>query len=766
MSILNSGIVPVGSTGYDIPYSARFNDDDSAYLSRTPSVAGNRKTWTWSGWVKLGVNGNSQRLFGSHPNTSNLFGILVNAAGDIFTWSNLGGAASLRHTTSDLLRDPSAWYHLTFVLDTTQATATNRFKAYKNGTLMTTSAYTAPALNSDQYINATTAQWIGKSQYSGYYDGYLAEVNFVDGQALTPADFGETDATYGHWKPIEYTGSYGTNGFYIDFKDSGSLGNDANGSNNWTPTNLAATDQMLDSPTNNFATFNAVVPQNVYGGTNALGGSLLEGNLRANTAAGQWNSFVPTITMDSDSSNYYYEVYVLTVGTSNDVQLKVQRPDLTGSVGVNSSGNFIAGDIIGFTVGSNTIKWYKNGTLQATISSALSGLYYMVFAGANACQIIANFGQDSSFAGNKTAQGNQDSNSIGDFYYTPPTGFLALCTQNLPEPTVVPSEHFNTVTYTGTGSSASHTIGFRPNLVWGKKRNAAQNNWLINDVGDANKWLSSDGTGAEGSEANGTTFDTNGFTTASNDLFYNNGGNYVVWSWKGNGTGTAVSNTDGSIESTVSANVDAGFSIVSYTGTGSAGTIGHGLSSAPEMVILKGRDFADNWYVWHEALAATEVIRLDITNAKVSSDLFSNTEPTASVFSIKAGYNLTGRDFITYCFHSVEGYSKVGSYTGNGSADGTFVHCGFRPAYVMIKKTDAVGSWHTIDAERIGYNPRNDVLLPDSNSAEQTNYGVQARDILSNGFKMRDPNGGTNASGGTFIFLAFAETPFKYTNAR
>ena len=138
MSILNSGIVPVGSTGYDIPYSARFNDDDSAYLSRTPSVAGNRKTWTWSGWVKLGVNGNSQRLFGSHPNTSNLFGILVNAAGDIFTWSNLGGAASLRHTTSDLLRDPSAWYHLTFVLDTTQATATNRFKAYKNGTLMTT----------------------------------------------------------------------------------------------------------------------------------------------------------------------------------------------------------------------------------------------------------------------------------------------------------------------------------------------------------------------------------------------------------------------------------------------------------------------------------------------------------------------------------------------------------------------------------------------------------------------------------------------------
>jgi hypothetical protein len=343
----------------------------------------------------------------------------------------------------------------------------------------------------------------------------------------------------------------------------------------------------------------------------------------------------------------------------------------------------------------------------------------------------------------------------------------------LPEPAVTPSEHFNTILYTGTGSSASHTIGFRPNLVWGKKRNAAQNNWLINDVGDVNKWLSSDGTGAEGSEANGTTFDTNGFTTASNDLFYNNGGNYVVWSWKGNGTGTAVSNTDGNITSTVSANVDAGFSIVGYTGNSSTNqTVGHGLSKTPDIVIIKSRDDASAyWSVINPrrvSAADPNILYLNDTMAEAdSTNIMGDNLPTATTVGVDDydGTNKNGDDFIMYCWHSVDGFSKMGTYTGNGNADGTFVYTGFRPAYVMIKGANITSHWQIHDTTRSTYNVMGDQLHANENAADASASAYYI-DSVSNGFKLRMSHAGQNGSGQFYIYMAFAETPFKYSNAR
>ena len=280
MSILQQGIVPASAGGYEIEQSLRFNDDDSAYLSWTPSSAGNRKTWTWSGWIKGSATGTDQTVFTAEDGSDTASCMIVRKGdGNFQLWQN-GNQPYFR--TSALYRDPSAWYHLVVAIDTTQATESNRVKIYVNGEQVTdfTSA-TYPSQNQEPYINSATRHDIGNKNYLGsdqqYLDGYLAEVNFIDGQALDPSNFGET-GDYGEWKPIKYTGTYGTNGFYLDFENSGSLGADVSGNgNNWTPTNLAATDQMLDSPTNNFATLNPLY----WNPTRSNTPTYSEGNLKA-----------------------------------------------------------------------------------------------------------------------------------------------------------------------------------------------------------------------------------------------------------------------------------------------------------------------------------------------------------------------------------------------------------------------------------------------------------------------------------------------------
>jgi len=375
--------------------------------------------------------------------------------------------------------------------------------------------------------------------------------------------------------------------------------------------------------------------------------------------------------------------------------------------------------------------------------------------------INVNFGQDSSFAGNKTAQGNQDSNSIGDFYYTPPTDFLALCTSNLPDPAVIPSEHFNTVLYSGTGSSASITgVGFQPDKVWIKSRNQTYHHELFDVIRGASYRLQSNNMDAQAYDtATLTSFDADGFSAAGGYRTNSSGTTYVAWNWKAGGTG--VSNTNGSITSTVSANADAGFSIVGWANTGSAVTIGHGLSSTPELIISKMRSAFGSWFNHSKSGAATQILRLNTTHALHNHDVFNNTYPTSSVFSYKHG---DAEDFIAYCFHSVDGYSKVGSYEGNSSDDGTFVYCGFRPKFILMKNVDgATQDWYIFDTERETYNIVDDYLRPNLSNAE-TNYSAGALDIVSNGFKLRKNNAEWNTA--THIFYAIAESPFKYTNAR
>jgi len=275
---------------------------------------------------------------------------------------------------------------------------------------------------------------------------------------------------------------------------------------------------------------------------------------------------------------------------------------------------------------------------------------------------------------------------------------------------------------------------------------------------------------AEETKSGLTAFDSDGFTVGSWVGTNKSGDSHVAWNWKANGTG--VTNNNGTITSTVSANQDAGFSIVSYTGTQATDTVGHGLSSAPEMVIQKGRSYADNWHVGSTGLSYTsgEFLRLNSNAVKATNtNIWGSTAPTTTVFTLGAdgGVNGSGSTNIAYCFHSVDGYSKVGSYTGNGSSsDGTFVYTGFRPAYVMIKSSSFTDIWGIYDNERSTYNVVDDFLRADSNHVEQTNDTNVKLDFLSNGFKARGNNDAVNKSGGTLIYIAFAEHPFKYTNAR
>jgi hypothetical protein len=319
-------------------------------------------------------------------------------------------------------------------------------------------------------------------------------------------------------------------------------------------------------------------------------------------------------------------------------------------------------------------------------------------------------------------------------------------------------------TYTGTGASLAvantvNGVNFQPDFVWVKGRSGATDHALYDSVRGTTKDLVSNATSAETTQATGlTAFGSTGFTVGALAKMNTSAATYVGWQWKAGGT--AVSNTAGSITSSVSANVSAGFSVVTYAST--TGTVGHGLGVAPSMVIMKSRNVADQWTVYHVSKGNTIGIPLNSTGAgDVNSGFWNNTSPTSTVFS-QGSWN-SGYNKVAYCFAPVAGYSAFGSYTGNGSADGPFVYTSMRPRWIMLKRTDSTSDWRIYDSARTPSNVDDNVLEANTADAEDTASG--AIDVLSNGFKLRDA-GANNISGGTYIYYAVAENPFKYANAR
>jgi len=826
--------------GTTIDGSLRFvdfgdNNGSNHYLSRTPSSAGSSTTWTWSGWVKRAANlGSLQHLFSQWEYPPNNQHRMFFGSDDRLTFMLYNGSSNTHlanKTPAAQLRDVSAWYHIVFVWDTTNGTADDRMRIYINGVRQTTFASTGGAGQSGSinpssslagYVNNTGLHTIGTfrdpSLYSAFenFDGYMADINFIDGTALDASSFGETKS--GIWIPKEYSGSYGTNGFHLEF--AGNANDTSGNGNNFTTTNISAHDYMLDSPTNNFCVMNSLhnmwyknmsqggLRVQAIGSVTAPYGSTYVGTIGVRTGKWYWEyrlnthnngnvaGFIRNGNLATDGSYPRDNSVDRIFGINNwDNAIYVGSPAISKSFNVNGT----AGDIMGITydADNNTFSLYKNGSFvgtSATNSLSLGPGEHALPMMTTAFwdnQMHLNFGQDSTFAGATTAGGNADENGYGDFKYAPPSGYLAICTANLPDPAIdpaaddVPEDYFDTVLYTAATSNGTYTHGnlsFRPDLTWIKNRNNVERHFLIDvirgNTSITDKYLVPNSNALEGvNSTTGTTFSvTNtGYefteTSINSDELYFNGRTYVGWNWKAGGTG--VSNTDGSITSTVSANTDAGFSIATYTGNATAGaTVGHGLGVAPDVVLIKARarSGGSDWPMYHRGIPNSETgwIRLNLVNAWSSTSiLWNNTAPSSSVVTLGSYdyVNDSGTSHVMYSFAEKEGYSKFGSFTGNGSSDGGVVYTGFRPAFVMVKRTSS-GGWHIFDNKRAAaYNVINVRLEADNVDAENTG-GPPDTDLLSNGFKFRTSFDNINASGGTYIYMAFAEQPFKYANAR
>ena len=327
-----------------------------------------------------------------------------------------------------------------------------------------------------------------------------------------------------------------------------------------------------------------------------------------------------------------------------------------------------------------------------------------------------------------------------------------------------PSLHFNTKLYTGNGSNGNAItgVGFQPDFFWTKARSQATYDHMILDSSrGVSKNIRSNLTNAESTDtSNVASFDSDGFTLNLGGYVNGNGVTFASWNWKAN-AGTTSSNTDGSITSTVQANTTAGFSIGTYTGTGADATVGHGLGVTPDMIFVKCISTAHDWGVYHSSLGSGQTLYLNLTNASSSATGWQNTDPTSTVFSIDNAansLNQSGQSFVFYAFASKKGYSKIGSFTGNGNADGTFIYTGFKPAFILVRASNLVTNWHLYDNKRDPINPADIILRANASNAEATSSEF-AYDFVSNGFKARSSGSEFNGSGNTFIYMAIAEEP-------
>ena len=552
---------------------------------------------------------------------------------------------------------------------------------------------------------------------------------------------------------------YGTNGFRLTFAQSNDLGDDTSGKgNDLTETNLTTSDQTTDSPTQNFTTLNTLRK-----GPNI---TLSEGNLKS-TYSGGSQSYGIASQKGVNSGKFYAECTVNTRGSqlmfvcvwSEDQYLSVVGNDnpvfKNGGVGYrDDTGNvdredainqtygatYTSGDVIGIALDANTgTVWFsKNGTWQnsataseiaagTTTNSAVTGLN-----GSNYNKPSGNF-----ILGTVSHSGHVSTWNFGQksFSYTPPTGFSALQQDNFSE--------------TDKGVS-----GF----VWAKSRDNTESNTLYDSSRGRQLQLSSNNTTAQNTQTDGLQkFLKGGYQCEDHERINQSGISYVGWNWVAN-SGTTASNTDGATASTVQANTTAGFSIVEYTGTGGATSVGHGLSAAPEWMLFKDKGNSTNWRVYHTSMGGiTKYMLLNSSAAVATASMWGS--PTASAFIVGGtGYevNESGNNYIAYCWHGVDGFSKFGGYTGNGNANGPYVFTGFKPAYFMSKRIDSTSDWIIWDNARSKFNPCTERLIASSNGAE----GSASIDLLSNGIKIRNSDVSRNASGGTYIYMAFAEHPF------
>ena len=795
---------------HQIANSCRFDVGSSSNLSlASASTSGNNDYWTFSFWWKSNPISTDQTFLGAGDGTGNSDNYLELRLRT--TTDNTIRSASTDanvFTTTAMFRDPSAWSH--GLWNNNNGTST----FYINGTQVATGSLDGGAGSAINSKDMTIGKYtLGTSQY---YGGYLAEVMMVSADSsaavLTPTSFTETKN--GVFIPKDISG-LSNQDFYLKFENSADLGNDSSGNNrDWTSNGLAAEDQMLDSPTfdsdtngGNFATLNPLV---------AISGvTFSEGNLKEADDNSGWQAMWSTMAVPS--GKYYFEAEFTEgsrdrgyIGVAQSIDLATYQDSYyagqtnnsagwysaNGSVYINASttgstlNTYTTDDIVGcaIDIDNGYVYFSKNGTWEDSgdptsgatgtggfsLSASTSGDSWHLIVSGWGSEFIVNYGQDPSFAGSITAGTAAPDNGLGLFKYDVPADYKALCAGNLPTPAADPAEdegpqnYFNAVTYTGSGGTQTISgVGFQPDMNIVKNRGAGSTAPCVQDSSrgeaatDDYYYLRTSGTTVQENTTDFKSFESDGFEIGGTGSFFNASGNtFVSLNWKANG-GTTAANTTGDIDSTVQVDADRGFSIIQYTGSGTADdTVGHGLSDTPDFVIGTPLDSAgSNRVAWCNGMANTAFLKLNTTAAQATSDQIMGVSSTT--IAVGGNANLSSKSQLIYCWHNVEGYSRFGSYEGNGNADGTFVYTGFRPALIWTKSIDSTSDWLVFDDKRLGYNVDNNDFAINDTGAEATTDMI---DILSNGFKCiiaTDPNVAE-----TYIYMAWAHNPLKYATAR
>ena len=794
--------------GKKIEKSLTFDENNQTTLICNLGSSGdatNRKKTTLSFWIKL-----LRPKQGRGVITAAASGTGASATGTRFhlnsdgTWkfaTQVSNSTVWAIDSDRIYTDTNAWYHVVMQLDTTQSTASNRVKIYVNGNQDTTFSGSYPSQNYDDYWSFGNWRIGDYGGDYGYYYGsrfMIADIYLLDGQSLDPTYFAFTETQTGIWTPKDYTGAFGDHGFHLEFKDDSAatattMGKDTSGNaNNFTPSNFSASGDgksiKTDTPTNNKPIINGLLNWTY----DANGDTLREGNLKLTGSQG-WKN-ISTFRIDGTEKLYYefvnttaagwqcLGILVITKGDLRNLSSALTDSRVYGFASTQATyfgGSYTStsdvpswstNDVMSIKYEKGILRLYKNGALATAAATGIDQTkeIYAYIANDNASTPVGyvRFDKDSW---------TQSANAGVDYtWQLSETGLVS-------NPTLIrPQRHFDTVTFTGNGSTGQSitSLEFQPDLIWLKNRSATNNHAMVNSVVGRAKGLYPDSNSAEFNSSTGrdvASFDISGFTVGEPEQASstnNNGSNIVAWCWKAGGSST-VTNNDGNNTSQVSVNAEAGFSILTYTGNGTNNsniTMGHGLGKKPGWVIIKNRDSTADFVTWITGIGGSaddnqKNLGLNVTSqAGQNSDQFRYTDSSViavrSTDSTNGKVNKNGDNYVAFCWIEIPGYSKFGSYTGNGSTDGPMVDLGFRPAYILLKRADGGAPWRIFDNKRPDiseYNNNTYRLHADDTTVEATS--IPYMDFLSNGFKIKDNGSYINGSGNDYVYATFAAQP-------
>lgn len=779
----------MGGGRYNIPYSAMFDPIAGTYFYRNLVGPGTGDTSiykkTHSFWIKRATIGNQITHVHSAGTTANMWYFGFGATDTFVVYQSLSSTQQYNIQTNRQFKDTSEWYHFVIAVDVTQAASADRVKIYVNGVEETSFASNIRAAQNTHCASymmptAGTYNYVVGTYYNATLDfeGVMSENIVIDGQQLEPTAFGRFDNATGEWVPIEYTGTFGTNGLYNDFSVNTLFGTDVSGnSHTLTDVGFGTDHQYLDTPTNNFCIMNDLDKHGLTG--------LREGGLYANRGGGTGNYSVRG-TQIIQGGKWYFETNVQSLGgtigqagtvgiTAVENSLQADQFNTTNETysfhhaastwwkeengtGANLSDSNASGIVTNtkmciaidldngkMWVRKNNNTWVGGGDPAAGTSASITGIdttrHYTPFittyndSGTNFIMLKANFGQ------------------CGGFTYTPPSGFNEIKKNNLDTPEITnPKGFYGQLEWTGDGNDDRSITGleFQPDLVWFKNRSTTAWHRMIDSVRGSDLGIYPNDTSVELTDANEIqAFESGGIQIGTDSAINGSGNSFAAWCWK--------------------EGVTPGFDIVTYTGDGLAGrTVAHNLGVKPKFIIIKRRTTtAQNWPVYHENVVATKYIALDLNVGETTNaNVWDSTEPDASNVTLGTGA-LTNADtasYVMYAFAEVPGFSKFGTYKGNGNADGPYIHLGFKPAIIIIKRTSTTGTWSLYDnyMEPINDGTQQEEIYIDINQASASTMGII---VTANGFKLTDTDAWKNTSAATYVFAAWAEQPYKYGRA-